>query len=394
MNLINILIYTYILLKPYYLSESGTLQLGDLFILVAFAITIYTNYKKKQKNEIEKNIEKNNIYLIVFILYISMVNLIYSLIYSESFLKPILYYIFNFMGIYVFTYRISDQHFLNMTKKMLIINIIIQLLIYILGIGRYYASTERYMGTFNDPNQFGFYIIMSMMLIYIIETIVHKKHKWYEYITFIISTYLILLSSSTGMILALVTFISLQLIIKILKVHKIKFNKKSLLIFSTVLTILMVVMFIKYNFEKSNINYENKLLNKIENLNIWNRLEEKIEKVNSNEKSILEDRHLDKVINYPYNLIYGAGEGKMERFGNNNGEIHSTFISIMFYYGLFPIIILLIWIYNNLKGLTFKQLIPYIAIFIESFTLINNRQLFFWVIIIMANLYKIKAQQN
>ena len=62
----------------------------------------------------------------------------------------------------------------------------------------------------------------------------------------------------------------------------------------------------------------------------------------------------------------------------------------MFYYGIVPFFILMYWVYLNLKGLKLKQYIPYIAILIESFTLLNQRQLLFWWMILMANIYKIE----
>lgn len=388
MSAINICLYLYLLLKPFYLNSSGLMQISDIFILIAFVLTIASLPKKTEET---RKINLNLRILLIFLLFVILINSIYYGIYSDtSFLKSTLYYLFLFMGIYTFSKKIQDYKFLKYYYIIFIIDLCAQLLIYFLDIGKYYGGT-RYRGTFNDPNQFAFFITLAIMYIYTLENVLNiKKRAWYAYI---MAMFLIIKSASTGMILAIATFSVVQIICGFGKVKKIftsVFNKKTFYITNIVFLILFVVL----AFDLFICNDDNDIKGRIEyrigktiNSQAVNRLVSKFDKA-KDKSNFLEDRHLDKFFSNPIYILYGAGEGKWDRFGNNNGEIHSTLPSILFCYGIVPTSILMIWIYSNIKGLKLKELSVYIAILVESFTLINHRQLLLWIIIIIANLYK------
>lgn len=384
MRIIDICLYAYILLKPWYLSKSGTLQISDIFIILGFGLTVYKNFRK---GNTWKKIEDNLIYFIIFVLLTFLINLLYSIKYSMSdFVKSSLYYLFIFMGLYTFRFKIYDKKFLKVTYYCFVIDLIIQFIAGVLGIGAIYGGS-RYMGTFNDPNQFGFFIIMSMAYIYTIAKVLKLK---VNPLIYILTVYLLYLSASTGMLLAVGSFLLIQIVVNIKSIFN-NFKKyvPILLIIGILISLICSIVFIIY---KTNDNVKEKIdifvNKKILNSSIVKRVSGKINKIDADSNNFLEDRHLDKLVNNPIYMIYGAGQGSFDRFGNNSGEIHSTFPSILFCYGLIPFMILSYWIYINLKGLSIMQLSPYIAIFIESFTLVNNRQVLFWVLIIMANLYK------
>lgn len=378
MNVINICLYLYLLLKPFYLKTSGTIQISDVFIVIAFIITIIDVFKEKKKQE---NINLNQKILLLFLLCVIFINTVYYVIYSDfSFIKSTLYYIFLFIGVFTFSRKIKDYRFLRNYYNIFIIDIILQSLIYILGLGRYY-EISRYMGTFNDPNQFGFFITLAIMYVYTLENILNiRKRAWYVYI---LSLILIIKSSSTGMILAIATFVIIQVICNSRKIFKSKKIFSILSIICLAIFILSTIGLLLYN----NYNIKLQRENNTTDFQIKNRILEKINKLKI-AGAILEDRHLDKLFDNTKYILYGAGEGKWNRFGDNNGEIHSTLPSILFCYGIIPTCILLAWIYSNIKGLKLKELSVYIAILVESFTLINHRQLLLWLIIILANLYK------
>lgn len=390
LNFINILIYLYLLLKPFYLNESGTLQLSDIIIIIAFFLILLKS--PKIESNINLKLFKDYNILLIFVICIFFINIIgYLKYFTYDFLLSILYFVFILMGLYVFIYKITDRNFLNIIYRISIFNVIEQVFIFILGFGKYY-SFGRYMGTFNDPNQFGFFIVLMLMYIYTLKNILNKDSKFFI-MTFILGAFMIFESASTGMILAIISFVFIQFLINIknaIKINK-KHSRKVLFIFF-VLIIFLIYLIIRYNTDKEFKNNVNIFLNKnIFSSSIYTRILGKVDKMEASLIDILEDRHLEQIINYPEYLIIGAGQGNYERFSNGRyyGEIHSTLPSILFYYGVIPFLILLYWLYRNLKGLNIKQSSVYIAIFIESFTLINQRQLLLWVLIIIANLYKI-----
>lgn len=387
MNLINICICMYVILKPYYMRKSGTIQVADLFIILAFILLILL--KSKQKVKYVNIVKLKPLFL--FVCSVLVINGIYFLIYGTmDFLLSSFQYIFISIGVCVFYSILPYNNIIFNINKILKINIIIQLIIFLLGLGRYYTPT-RYMGTFNDPNQFGFYILLTFMITIVIDKIENRKNK-FNLVLLIIVTFLIIKSSSTGMILGLGVYIILSSLYNLKYIAK-YINQHRRIILGISMTTLLVLSFIGglYIIDENVKIKINTKIEKLLNSAIVERIKEKVQKFEKDTEDItfLEDRCLDKIVYYPEYLLFGAGQGYYDRFENvkSNNEIHSTLPSILFCYGIVPFGILIYWIWMNLKKLKFNQYIPYIAILIESFTLLNQRQLLLWFMIIIANKY-------
>lgn len=395
LNVVYKLLCLYLLLKPYYIFSSGSLQIGDIILLMAFFIFLLVN--KNNKYEIKKILNENK-YLIFFMILVFIVNGFYFIYYLKfKFILSSLYYLFNLFIIILFSYMFSkNEKTYNMFDKVLKFNIFIQLLICILNLGDYYGG-YRYMGTFNDPNQFAYYIFISFCFTYILNLKL-KKSNLEILIFFIISIYLIVRSSSTGMLLGMIVFVILYIILKIKNINKIKKSsiRKKIIVCVALIPIILLssTLYLNRN-EKLDWN----------NIHILERLNEKIGKLensntltNKNHMTIWQERGYDKIVEYPWYIIYGSGEGMYERFSNPNfiNEIHATLPSILFYYGIIPTILLLIWMYKKIKGSPFKINIVFFAIILESFTLLNQRQSLFWIMFILIAKLKsdFKKEEN
>ena len=227
------------------------------------------------------------------------------------------------------------------------------------------------------------------MYIFSIEKILELKRKYWVYLLGII---LIFISASTGMLMAVTIFLMINTLLNTNFIKKTRFilKKKTILL---VLIICLTVIFSFFINEFYNKKISSFINEKILDSMIFDRVEEKINKAFSSENEITKDRNLNMLFdNWEY-IFLGAGEGFFERF-NSKIEIHSTLPSILFYYGIFPTIILLYWIFINLKGLKIKKLSQYIALFVESFNLLNQRKLLFWVLILLANMMKAKDEKD
>lgn len=368
----------YWLIKPFYFFNSGSLQISDLFLLLSFVSTLIEN----RKNNI-KNIFSNKDYLLlVFIFCVMFINIFYSLsLSSNEFIKPILYYVFNFFLVLTFRNLMRDKTFLNFFLNICKINLLLQLLFCVIGFGEYY-SIGRYMGTYNDPNQFAF---ASMSTFFIIEIISFFLNKKSSIIYLVLSLVLIYLSASTGMLLGMGAYLFIRIFISAFSNIK---NFKSLMarifIACCFFLVFIVVFFFPPNFITENFLYQ-RIMTKIsfDRNGITNYIIE-----------LLSDRNSMKVFIYGWTNLYGAGEGAYYRFANlydiTLGEIHSTWLSILFYYGIVPYIIFLIWVINNLKNANIRLVAVYIAMFIEGLTLLNQRQPAFWILIIISCLFSKK----
>lgn len=386
MKIVEFMLYLYLLLRPYYIFKSGSIQISDYFVVIAFIFYLLANSKNKLK--INKSTKENK-HMLLFVLMTFVINSIYYIYYIKfKFILSSLYLLFDLLCVLMFSSCISNNSFIVTINKIFKVNLIIQVLLYFMNFGKFYDNT-RYMATFNDPNQFAYYILLSFGYIYITDNIMNNnKH---QLLFFILSFYLIYLSASTGMMLALVVFILLKILNNIKNISSfIKSNRNKIII--TLLFILPLLLCCTIIINNSSIMSK---INIFENSSIMTRIANKLNRTsfNNDDKTmnIWQERGYDKLLLYPQYLLYGSGEGEYTRFNKSahTNEIHATLPSILFYYGTIPFLLILIWFYKKLKSIPFDVRLLYIALLIESFTLLNQRQALFWCIFLLG-----KVNQN
>ncbi len=376
MNWIKVPFYLYLLLKPYYIRESGGIQPADFFLAAALPLF----FVFKPKSCLLTDFESRNLKAFaLFTFYTVVVNLIYLIIYpGEDFYDTVLYYTFNFSGIVVFTFLIKDMNFLKRFYNIQTFNIIVQFLILIANRGRYLGGI-RYMGTFNDPNQFSFYIFLGIIFTYVLEDLLaRRKRRW---IVYLMGTYLIASSASTGMLLGLSIFFLAVF------VSEFKISRERLKSYSKFMLLILLLGGGVYSTSREEVNKKVTYLT--------SRIEEKISSTQgSSEVSLIEDRGYDKLYKNVKYLFLGSGEGdfSMARLeGYHRQEIHGTFPSFLLYYGIPGLLLVSFWLYRSLHRVPLNQLLVFMALFLESCTLAHQRQFLFWgVIILMSRVRKIK----
>lgn len=372
----------FIFLKQFYIFNSGAVQPGDLFLLISLLFIVVT----KKKSLI---ISKIDYYLLVFLFFVILINFTYHFIYLKiEFIMSTLYYIFSFLLVIVFRNLLQEGNFINQLLNVLKINLITQFFILILGIGEYYCDV-RYMGTFNDPNQFAFFIYITLMLSILGAKLIEKK---VNIIYYLITLIMIFESGSTGMLLAMGSFLGIYTILNLFvkshkKLYKLNFRFLKIIPFSFITIFSLIIL----------IEYKEEIFKTINDAPILQRVEQKLNKVeNENNEGLIEDRGLDKLLFYPEKMILGAGQGYYSRFDkvNHKGEIHSTLPSILFSYGIFPTMILIMWFYKNIKKIPIEIYAIFISLTLESFTLLNQRQPFFWMLFVLASEYLFKRKNR
>lgn len=354
------------LLKPFYIGASGSLQIGDMFILLSFVFVIFDRNVKAKFEKIDRN-------LYVFFAFVFFINSIYFMIYRNTdFIKAIFYYLFNFLGVFIGRIYFSDDGFLKLFDKVLKFNLLVQLAVYFIGAGRWMGNTTRYMGTYNDPNQLAFAVLTTYCLIYCLSRKINAK---YRFAYFTIAFFLILQTSSTGMFMGLAFLVVSEIYFKLSTIEKksIKVLYSFFLIIITAMVILLAVYLVFFGDE---LEFDS---------NIFQRIQAKLNKGDNVVDGLIEDRNLTGFFEYPENILYGSGEAQHERFRRTDGELHSTWLGLLFYYGVIPFGFLISWIKGNLKNVD-KYIIPvYISIFVEALTLINHRQPSFWALIVLGS---------
>lgn len=353
-NIVYTMIYLYVILTPFYIFNSGLPQISDFIML--FAILYYfSSIKKIQLNS--KLII--NIFIIIF--YIVIINgYWFSKYQSNDFIISTLFYLFNFM-ILIYFISIHTNYGSRVLKhlyKALCISLILQ---FILSLFYSSAIEGREYLLFNNPNQLGYFVILTIALIMFISFRIKPK-SYYLIIIHIIAIYLAILSLSKSAIILTSILFLFQIILFYLNI----FNIKRIIILSSFIFIIIGVVF---------LNAE-----EIRKLHTYQEVESRISTLNLDSTSNLEERRYDRVFENKKYWFLGAGEGAThKRF--QSGEIHSTFFNIFFNYGIVGTVLFLFLFVYLIKNSRWEELILLFIIFIYGLTHNGIRQGFIWILI-------------
>lgn len=369
----------YWLLKPFYVWSSGQMQPADFVFVAAFLVWILL-----RRGSIV--IDKREFSLIAFVAAASVINGVYFLLLRDKVLVySIAYYVYCLLVVILVRDLMRCKPFLRGLMWVSALNLIVQLFVLLMGMGQYMWRGFRFMGTFNDPNQYAFSMFSSFILVFILASyfkeLEKSRKKMLVLLIFFLAAYFIVQGGSTGMLLGLGAFVLLFLLTVFYSERTPAFQllkMAALIVFALILVFVFVQGLDSVTVDASADSSSF----------LVSRLFEKADLVESGGiMRLFQDRALDKLVNYPIYLLFGSGEGAHGgRFGSQMNEVHSTFPGILFYYGIITFLILLYWIRGNLRNAS-RILIPvYLALLVESLTLAHQRQPAFWIIIMLGSL--------
>ena len=360
--------------KPFYLFPSGTVGLADLCFAFSALILLGRRLKRRQN----LGIEREDWLLWIFLISVCLVNAIWFFLRREQeYIVFTIYWIYGVMVIWSFRQMGGRRGICLGVKSVLKVSLLLQMIFLITGIGRIYYEywgATRYMGTFNNPNQMAYVIFLMLLLLHFYE---EDKRRFWCY--GIIAGILIAATKSTGVFLGwacLALFDSVSALYRFSRKNK-KYKKIWLLFWLIICVAGVAALWAIWpsaDFQIENTDYSLKA-----------RIQEKIYKLwTGGAQGLIYDRGWERLILYPKYLLFGAGEGDYGRFPLSEwkSEIHSTFLSIWFYYGTIPLAFFLIWLYRNVKRNFYHDWPVYAALFFECMTVINYRQPFFWMVIL------------
>lgn len=391
-KILQYLFLLYILLKPFYIFESGSFQPSDAVFMLSFLIFLYYN---GSVNLIHCSFDY---ILCMFVAAVFVINLFYFLIYRQTeFIYSSLYYIFNLMLVLIARVLLLSKEFIQKLFWVCRICLYLQVVIFFLGLGKYYVDangeTGRYLGTFNDPNQLAFYMFALLMIMFMIEKMHDNKCRTFilDYAAFLFILYH---TASAGILLAFVVFAVTYLVVLLVSPTFERDLKRRKQVFYGLITVLILVVIF--------IIYKTPIVAFFEDSELFSRILAKENLLtittdpNPTNRSIWQDRNIDKLYIYPQYNFFGAGQGYFARFyrANSSGEIHSTLLSILFCYGVIPTSLFLLWIWKNIKKTSIYYLPVFLSIAIEGLTLLNQRQPLFWLIFLLSYSYRIVEEKR
>lgn len=351
------------LLKPVYLHMSGTVQAGDILMFLGM-ILCFLRERKLLVDDRDK-------WLVLFAASTWVINFTYALVYHETvFLRPVLYFSFNFLLVLFLRQRLKNESFVRAILIVSLCNIFIQILVFVLGLGRYFSIEHRYMGTYNDPNAFAYAMLTYAVIFFIAES----GQMGICFGLTILVGMLIILSKSIAMLLAWGLFFLYQGWLFVNKHRKYAAPAVVLTIIAG-LAAAVAVYVLGHDGQGAVIEFS-----------MYDRLAKKISAGGNIFSWYISDRNLYAAAENPVYFLFGAGEGCFSRFTERTNELHNSWISVLFCYGIIPFSFLMKWIYSNLKDVKRQSLAVVWIMCFEACFLINYRQPMFWLIFLLPEI--------
>lgn len=355
-DVVALLLSASIMSMQFYTFESGKPQLSHILLTLFFIASFFVKPTNKLPYIDTKRWKQAKQTFTIYTFLTLIINGVYFFItQSTSFLTSSIFNVYNLL---VF---ISVSGFLIkkplMLKQFVVIPAIFSLLFLVAfhstGLGRY-DFYPRYNGFFNDPNQMAFWALCTFSMIAL-----STKNKVYILITFLLTLWICVISMSRSALLGLSSIIlgvTLSTISGALK--------KPIYIASIIFLFLIIGSFGIISIEKLSENrFITSYINRAEDTNISAQMD-------------IRGYSLPK--KYPENFLIGSGQGDMGRF-QMEGEIHSTWIGVPFYYGLAGLALFLSLIFIVQKSLSFRQKLIFLGPMLYSFSTYGARTPIFYI---------------
>ena len=360
-----------ILLTPLYFFSSGGVQVADLF----FVLSLLTILGNKRNYLLITEIKKVRYfkYLKLLTLWCFIVNIFYFLIWQDFYtLSASIYYFYNFsLTVLAFTlYQYHGSSFLRTTYYALILSVIIVTYLGIFNFDYLFADKYYYRRavSFNNPNQLGYWSLLVLALILLVYKSIDFNVRFKNILLWLaipMSFYLSMISLSKA------ASVSIILLILLFTFNKIKIVIPILIIFSSLFYMI-----------------------EIEEDNFISKYTKRLTSIGQANDDNLEGRNYDRIWLYPEYLIFGAGEGAIEeRFGKDN-EIHSTFGTILFSYGIIGFLLFFSFFYRLFKRDKAAFLVLMLPVLAYGITHMGFRFKLFWIFLSLFEIYVSRKKKN
>lgn len=352
----------YFVLTPFYFWRSGIPQISDFVMVLALVIYIIGNNYGVWFSKETRNFSIINC---LFVSYIFIVNGIWDVVYHGEigFFQVSMFYLYNSVTCLMivslcFKYR---AHVFKVIFYAVLLSVFLQVLL-VPTIGARVGI--RTIGFFNNPNQLGYYSLLSCALLLFMSDRLRVNH-WLLVLGVLSSTLLCLLSLSSGAILA---FFGMLFYFVLLHKKDRKFQKKVWTFLLILLAATSVLGSMYVGTITSSVLYRNVFF--------------RLSTMGQSADDSLAGRFYNR-LGYPEYWAFGAGEGAYFRFGSGV-EFHSTLGNLQVSYGIVGLGMFLALLYIAMKRSRWQA--AYLVFWILFYGLTHNgiRSTFLWIIIGLA----------
>jgi hypothetical protein len=342
---------SFVLLIPVYVVTSGLPQPSDALIVLLVPMVLY-GWNGKLERENVRILRA----LMWFTLWVVIVNYGWAAVLGrwgrlKDFLIHPLYYLFNaavLFGALLLARRDRDR-FLRITVEIVFATIVIQVA------ASFYFRTNLYRETifFNSPNQLGYYALLAACLFAMTQRPLGIS-RLRSSIAVTCCAYLALLSASRGALAG----IAVLLFVLVFS------NPKTVVIASLAAIGLITVG-----------GPVSKAID---------AAEERATTVRNPNMTFAEERGYDRIWRNPEYLLLGAGEGAYERFtepGEKPRELHSSFGSVLFGYGIVGVSLFLVFFVRVVRGAPLRMSAMLVPALVYTVAHQGLRFTMFWVVL-------------
>ena len=342
----------FVALTPFYVIQSGLPQPGDMLVFLLTPLVFM-----KWDGKLDRRASRTLRALLKFTAWVCVVNYGWALVVGKSSLKDYvifpLFYAFNaavFFSALVLA-RANAERFLRITVDVVIATIVFQV------VASFFYRTDLYRGElfFNNPNQLGYYALLSACLI----AISHRRLQLTRVRSgFAVAgcAYLAMLSASRASVAGILVLLAVLLFA----------NPRTIILASLVAVGLLTL--------------GGPLSDAID------AAQQRALEDRDPTSSFAEERGYDRLWRYPQHLVIGAGEGDLGRFtdvGEKPHELHSSFGSLLFSYGVVGFALFVAFAARVVAGASRRDLLMLVPVL--AYTLAHNGLRFtsFWVVLAM-----------
>ncbi|WP_458526268.1 hypothetical protein [Onishia taeanensis] len=358
-------VFLYIVLSPYYFFSSGEPQLCDYLILLGVFFTIIDiSYRKVFF--LTSSATAFTLLLIALSLWSLMVNLAWGLTLADSmrFIKNSQYIIFNSLLAFMLLY-INDNYVVPV-KKAVLYGFLVSVLILLLLQPYFESDFARARLSFNNPNQLAYFSLISFIVLSSV-----REETFYLGLRLLgcaISLWFLLISVSISALLSTIPIFILLFfyILKSVRSNPLLFAMLSMLS-------LLLALFIYAYFDV------NQLINSMMNSQTGEIITSRAGRVDELVSNANEQRGYYRFFEYPEYLVFGAGQGFESRYGGM--EIHSSFFSIWFYYGVPGLVLMFAILMFPLYRMTLPNIAVTASYSLYGITHLGWRFTLIWILI-------------
>jgi hypothetical protein len=329
-----LLVLATVVFSPFYVYASGLPQPAHVVMLVASVALILLNRNACL------SIVRANKRGILLILLISLINVTYCVFYQDKgFIFSTIYWVYGYLLLFAVLCIAKDPWLGTWTTRLIIFELFLIAVSYLVGWG-HYTWWPRYEYFFNGPNQLAYFVI-CLLLAYVAVT--KGRLEFGLYMAYALTIFIVITTGGRSAYLAMIPFVMLLIWVARKRwVHLIM-----LVLIPAAIAWVFTPLCLPAYMPVAGVNQRvdcsidanasekrvvsDATMTRIDSLSTQKEVEPKY-----SIKTQLLARGYMRLIEYPQFMLYGAGQGRDERFGDLDGyvyEIHSSPVAVLFYYG-------------------------------------------------------------